>query len=319
MIFFNIKWYIILSAFILDLIAGDPLWLPHPIVFMGKAIEKFEPLFRKLIKNQFIAGLLFASSLIISTWLITFLSVKLCFGLNHTIGSLLKIVLLFFCLSARTLEKAASKVAEELKEHGITQARQSLSMIVGREVKYLDETGIIRAVIETVAENFVDGFLSPLFFAILGGVPCAMAYKMINTLDSMIGYNNDKYKYFGKAAARIDDIANFIPARISMFIIAFAACFLPGKRGRIALKYGFIEGRLHKSPNSGYSEAAFAGALGIKLGGPNYYNGVLVEKPFIGKKFKDPDIHKISMACDLMLLSSFISIMLSMPLLEFLT
>ena len=165
-------------------------------------------------------------------------------------------------------------------------------MIVGREVKYLDNTGVVKATIETVAENFVDGFLSPLCFALVGGVPLAMAYKMINTLDSMVGYKNEKYILFGRVAAKIDDIANYIPARISLVVISFAAGLLDIRKGKRALLTGFKDGRLHKSPNAGYPEAAFAGALKIKLGGPNYYHGKLVEKPYIGSRFKNPESGK---------------------------
>lgn len=318
MILSDVQWYIIFFAFIMDFILGDPLWLPHPVVFMGKAIEKAEPFFRKIIKNQFISGFWFALSLIFLTWFVTFLVLKLCFLINPFFAHIIEIILLFFCLSAKTLEKAAWNVADSLKNSGLSKARKKLAMIVGRDVNSLDKTGVIRAVIETVAENFVDGFLSPLFFALIGGIPFAMAYKMINTLDSMVGYNNKKYSLFGRTAARIDDAANFIPARIAVFIISFAAYFLSGKKkSRNAFKYGFKEGRLHKSPNSGYAEASFAGALMVKLGGPNYYGGIFVEKPFIGKKFKDPDVNKITMACDLMLLSSFISVILSLLFLFF--
>ncbi len=311
---FDIPWYVIFCAFIMDFIVGDPLWLPHPVVLMGKSIDKAEPFFRKMIKNQLIAGFLFALTLIFSTWLVVFCILKLCALINPLCVHLMEIILLFFCLSAKTLERAAIRVANALQTKGLTQAKHNLAMIVGRDVSVLNEQGVVRAVIETVAENFVDGFLSPLFFALIGGIPCAVAYKMINTLDSMVGYNNDRYALFGRVSAKIDDAANFIPARIAVLIISFSACFFPGKRGGTALKYGFREGRLHKSPNSGYAEASFAGALRVKLGGPNYYNGILVKKPYIGKNFKDPDIHKINMACDLMLLSSFISIILSLML-----
>jgi len=308
----DLKWYIIFFAFVLDMVIGDPVWLPHPVVFMGKSIEYFEPLFRKIIKNQFFSGFFFALSLIFSTWFVAFLVIKICFVINPAFAHIVQIILFFFCLSAKTLEQAACKVATTLKTRGMESAKAHLAMIVGRDVKSLDEAGIIKAVIETVAENFVDGFLSPLFLALIGGIPCAVAYKMINTLDSMVGYNNDKYGLFGRTAAKIDDIANFIPARISVLIISVSASFFTGRRGIDALKYGFKDGRLHTSPNSGYAEASFAGALHVKLGGPNYYNGILVKKPYLGSGFKEPDADKINMACDLMLLSSFISIVLSL-------
>jgi adenosylcobinamide-phosphate synthase len=157
----------------------------------------------------------------------------------------------------------------------------------------------------------VDGFLSPLFFAMIGGVPFALAYKMINTLDSMVGYRNEAYILFGRASARIDDGANFIPARISVLLISLGAFLLSFKTGALALKTGFSQGSLHKSPNSGYPEAAFAGALKVRLGGPNVYHGILVEKPFIGSEFKDPGKEKIQQACKLMVISSWMALFIS--------
>lgn len=202
-------------------------------------------------------------------------------------------------------------VFSALEENDIKKAREKVSMIVGRQTETLDEKAITRASVETVAENFVDGFLSPLFFAMIGGVPLALAYKMVNTLDSMVGYKNNTYLLFGRASARIDDVANFIPARISVLIIALAAFFLSFKRGVLAIKMGFSQGSLHKSPNAGYPEAAFAGALKIRLGGPNVYHGTLVAKPYIGKEFKDPEKGKIRQACDLMIFSSFLATLIS--------
>jgi adenosylcobinamide-phosphate synthase len=174
---------------------------------------------------------------------------------------------------------------------------------VGREVKDLSEDGVARAAVETVAENLVDGVISPLFFAAIGGAPLALAYKMINTLDSMVGYKNETYRLFGKTAARIDDVANFLPARLSVPVIALVAHLLAG-RGKIAFKTAVREGRQHTSPNAGFSEAAFAGALGVRLGGPNFYHGKRVEKPYIGKVFDSAHKHHIKSACELMMLSA---------------
>ncbi|MEA1967870.1 MAG: adenosylcobinamide-phosphate synthase CbiB [Thermodesulfobacteriota bacterium] len=306
-----ISWYILFFAYILDFAAGDPRFLPHPVVGMGKAIEVFEILFRKLFKNPFTAGLWFAACLIFSTWVITAFAISFSLALHPVFGAVVQIILLFFCFSGKSLEKAAIEVENALENNELESGRNKVAMIVGREVKYLDHTGVVKAATETVAENFVDGFLSPLCFALVGGVPLAMAYKMINTLDSMVGYKNEKYILFGRVAAKIDDIANYIPARISLVVISFAAGLLDIRKGKRALLTGFKDGRLHKSPNAGYPEAAFAGALKIRLGGPNYYHGTLVEKPYIGSRFKDPESGKIKMACDLMLLASFISIVIS--------
>ena len=164
---------------------------------------------------------------------------------------------------------------------------------------------ISRATVETVGENLVDGVISPLFYAAIGGAPLAMAYKMINTLDSMIGYKNDKYRDFGKLAARIDDVANFIPARLSIPVISLAAQIID-RKGVRTFQTALSEGANHTSPNAGYSEAAFAGALGIRLGGPNYYHGRIVSKPFLGIPFTQINSNHNKKACDLMLLSTLI-------------
>ncbi len=328
----NSTLYILLAAYILDIVLGDPRWLPHPVILMGKAISFFEPVFRRFIKLEFVAGLLFALILIFATWAASFWIVKIAWLFHPFAGIAAEVVLIFFCLSARTLERAASEVKEAFEkgssdeinsfrnnidaiknckiDNGLEAARFKVSMIVGRDVKYLNETGVVKATVETVAENFVDGFLSPLFFALVGGVPAAVAYKMVNTLDSMVGYRNERYILFGRASARIDDVANFIPARLSVLIISIAAAIISLKRGKLAFITAIKEGREHKSPNSGYPEAAFAGALEVKLGGPNYYHGQLVEKPHIGKKFGDPGRENIRMACELMLLSSLVVMVL---------
>jgi adenosylcobinamide-phosphate synthase len=186
-------------------------------------------------------------------------------------------------------------------------ARCKLAMIVGRDVDNYEGPDIARATVETVAENFVDGVLSPLCFAAIGGAPLAMAYKMINTLDSMVGYRNVRYRQFGWAAARIDDLANFIPARLSVLIISFTVRVLAAHKAKRTLSTAIKEGAQHSSPNAGYPEGAFAGALAVKLNGPNTYGGVLVDKPFIGVAFGDVKIQHIPKACQLLMLSAIIS------------
>ena len=307
----EIQWYVVFAAFILDFFFGDPKTWPHPVIYMGKAISFFEGWFRRYFKHLLVAGFFFAAFLILSTWLMAFVTIKVSIYIHPVFGNFVQVVLLFFCFSSTSLEKAALSVLQALEENNIEKAREKVSYIVGRETKTLDQKGVTRASVETVAENFVDGFLSPLFFAMIGGVPLALAYKMVNTLDSMIGYKNDTYILFGRPSARIDDVANFIPARISVFIISFSAAFLSFKKGALALKTGFSQGGLHKSPNAGYPEATFAGALKIRLGGPNSYHGVMVEKPYIGKEFKDPEKESIKQACDLMMLASFLATLIS--------
>jgi adenosylcobinamide-phosphate synthase len=178
-------------------------------------------------------------------------------------------------------------------------------MIVGRDVESLDEAGVARAAVETVAENLVDGVISPLFFAVLGGGPLAMAYKMVNTLDSMIGHKSNQYISFGRFAARLDDAANFIPARVSAIVISFAAPLIKRPLIRTA-RTAIRDGRRHLSPNAGIPEAAFAGALGIRLGGPNFYGGRLVDKPDIGMATRPIEVEDIKSATSLMMVSTFL-------------
>jgi adenosylcobinamide-phosphate synthase len=308
---FDIAWYTLFFALVLDLLLGDPRWLPHPVVAMGNAISFFEKKFRNWFKNPVVSGGIFALFLISVTWAFSFFLIRLAVLIHPWLGMGVKISLLFCCFSTKSLTQAALDVARPLKARNIEKAREKVAMIVGRETKDLDEAGVTRATVETVAENFVDGFLSPLFFALIFGVPGAMAYKMINTLDSMVGYKNDTYLLFGRVSARIDDVANLIPARISVLVISFAAFLLSPKRGLSALKTGILQGARHKSPNAGYPEATFAGALKMRMGGPNIYHGKLVDKPYIGGQFSDPDLVGITRACELMQLSSLVAILVA--------
>lgn len=307
----DLEWPVLLAAFVLDFILGDPNMLPHPVIYMGKAIDFFERRFRSFIRPLVVSGAFFAGFLILSTWLISFLIVKVSIGIHPVLGVLVQTILLFFCFSSTSLERAADRVFKALDEQDIEKARKKVGMIVGRQTQNLDEAAVTRATVETVAENFVDGFLSPLFFAMIGGVPLAMAYKMINTLDSMVGYRNEHYLFFGRASARIDDVANFIPARLSVLIISIGAGLVSIERGLAAFKTGFFQGSRHKSPNAGYPEAAFSGALGVRLGGPSVYHGTRVEKPYIGTGFRDPEKGNIQQACDLMMFGSFIATLIS--------
>jgi adenosylcobinamide-phosphate synthase len=294
---------ILAAAVALDMLLGDPRWLPHPIRWMGTAISTFEPRFRRLPLGLTAAGCLFAVSLIVGAWCLTWLAVGAAQAIHPVLAVVLEVVIIAYSLSSRSLAAAAIDVRRSLDFGRIDEARQKVSMIVGRETAGLNEQGIARATVETVAENLVDGFIAPLFYASLGGAPFAMAYKMINTLDSMVGYKNDAYRRFGKAAARIDDGANFIPARLAVPIIGLAAQVL-ADQGKRSVATARAEGSHHTSPNAGYAEAAFAGALGIKLIGPAVYHGRKVDKPFIGKAFGPTGPAHITRACDLMLLSA---------------
>jgi len=297
--------YIIPAAFILDLVLGDPTLLPHPIRWLGRAITAGEPFFRNLRVKLSISGALFAISLIAGTWALTFVLIKTAQCIHPLVKAGAEILILYYCISIRSLESSAMAVFRALTQSRFDDARTNVALIVGRNVENLNPEEISRATVETVGENLVDGVISPLFYAAIGGAPLAMAYKMINTLDSMIGYKNDKYRDFGKVAARIDDIANFIPARFSIPVISLAAQIID-RKGVRTFQTALTEGANHTSPNAGYSEAAFAGALGIRLGGPNYYHGRLVSKPYLGIPFNQTNRNYIKKACDLMMLSALI-------------
>lgn len=292
-------------ALILDLLIGDPVDLPHPIRWMGRAILFFEPRFRRLPLHTRQSGLLFALFLISGTWATAWFILAVAGTIHPLVETGLGTVMIYYGISITSLRKSALAVGEALQGENLSAAREKLSHIVGRDVQRLDSAGVSRAAVESVAENFVDGIVSPLFFALIGGAPLCMAFKMVSTLDSMVGYKDDAYIDFGKAAARIDDVANFIPARLSVPLISLAAQWLGG-RGKETFRTALADGRAHASPNSGRPEAAFAGALGIRLGGPNYYGGRLVDKPFIGARFGEADVRHIEKACGLMLLSALI-------------
>jgi adenosylcobinamide-phosphate synthase len=299
------SFYVLPTAFVLDLCLGDPQFLPHPVRWMGKIIESLEPHFRKFPMHPVWAGLFFAASLVAGAWAVTVLILMVAQALYPLLKTCVEIILIYYCLSARSLKDAAMEVSHCLQQKNIESARKKVALVVGRDVDKYEEDGIARAAVETVAENLMDGVISPLFFAAIGGAPLAMAYKMVNTLDSMVGYKNEKYVNFGKASARIDDILNYIPARLSIPLIAIASQILAGK-GMLSFKTAVQEGTNHSSPNAGLPEAAFAGALKVKLNGPNYYDGKLVNKPYIGIRFGETKINHIKKACDIMMLSAFL-------------
>jgi adenosylcobinamide-phosphate synthase len=297
--------YSLPAAFLLDILLGDPRRLPHPIRWMGKIIEHLEPHFQKLRMHPAGAGLFFALSLVAATWAATVLILSVAQALYPILKICVEIILIYYCLSTRSLKDAAMEVSRCLQQKNIETARKKVALIVGRDVDKYEEAGIARAAVETVAENLMDGVISPLFFAAIGGAPLAMAYKMVNTLDSMVGYKNEKYINFGKASARIDDILNYLPARLSIPLIAIASQILAGK-GMLSFKTAVKEGSNHSSPNAGLPEAAFAGALAVKLNGPNTYDGKRVNKPYIGIRFGEARIEHIKTACDIMMFTSIL-------------
>jgi adenosylcobinamide-phosphate synthase len=307
------SWMVIPAAFALDLLLGDPQRLPHPVRWMGKAISVCEPWFRKIPASPVLAGGLFAVFLAGSTWASAALLIETCSRVHPWLQAAVETILVYYCLSVRSLIDAAMEVFNLLSQDRVAEARSRVALIVGRDVDRYQSRDIARAAVETVAENFVDGVLSPLLYAAVGGAPLAMAFKMVSTLDSMVGYKNETYFEFGKVSARLDDVLNFIPARVSVPLIALAAQIL-SRSGARAFKTAWREGRNHTSPNAGRPEAAFAGALAVKLNGPNTYGGILVRKPYIGVRFGEMRIEDIKRACDLMLGGSLLSAVLAAAL-----
>lgn len=281
---FEIAPFSLIALFILDFILGDPRWLPHPVILMGHFISNFEGSFNRSklsgLKRK-LFGIILAVSLPLAVFLLSAIIIGLSYEAKESLGMIVTIILGFTTVAARSLKDAAYRVRNALTLDDMPTAREVLSHIVGRETSKLDEPEIARATIETVAENSSDGVIAPLFYLLIGGVPLAMAYKAINTLDSMVGYKNDRYKDFGWGSAKLDDLANFIPAKLTA-ILMIASAFLLKLDWKGAWRILIRDCRNHPSPNAGWPESAAAGALGIRLGGINHYPGRTEERPFIG-------------------------------------
>jgi len=291
----------LLIGFLLDCLLGDPLWLPHPIRWFGLVIQYGEKKLNRGKKRKAKGALLWIV-LVVSVWSFLFFMMKFLepYPTTHIIFSS---ILVFYGLANHSLIAEALKVERKLRREGLEAGRKQLSYIVGRDTSALSENQVRTAVLETLAENLSDGVVAPLFFYALGGVPLMLVYKMVNTLDSMIGYKNERYKHFGWFAARADDWANYIPARITALLMVLLA-FSP--RG---LSFIFRFGHKHASPNSGYPEAALAGILNVRFGGPNTYHGQLVTKPYIGHTPRDLNRRDILKACLINTTVAWVSVM----------
>jgi len=298
--------YEIILGFVLDLIFGDPGKFPHPVKGIGSLIKFLEKIVRKSFSNLKIGGFFLAGIVILSTYVITSLIIWVS---THLVSQfIISGIIIFTTLSIRSLHKESKAVYEALRIDDINLARIQLSRIVSRDTHNLNKSEISRGVVETIAENTVDGIISPLFYAFLGGPALAMTFKAVSTLDSMVGYKSTIYKEIGWASARIDDIANFIPARISAYLIPIAS-WLCGRSGVSSLKIIIRDGHKNPSPNSGIPEAAFAGALNIQLGGLNYYQGEMYLKPFLGDANEPIEPQHILESIKLMYLTSFLMLM----------
>ncbi len=272
---------IVLAAVALDLVLGDPRALPHPVTAIGKLVSALESPLRRLFTNARLAGVALLLCVVGITYGAAALLLSIAYALAPEAGFAVGLYLAWVSLAARSLHMESEKVAKALQRRDLPEARLALSYIVGRETELLDEPEIIRGAVETVAENTGDGVIAPLFFLMLGGPALAIAYKAVNTLDSMVGYKNERYLRFGWASARFDDLANYLPARITGLLMVLAAplCALSGAGAWRIMRR---DCRNHSSPNSGFPEAAAAGALGVRLGGSNRYFGRVVDKPTIG-------------------------------------
>lgn len=301
----------IYTGYALDLIIGDPYSFPHPVRYIGKLISIVEKQIRKITssdKGLKIAGFFLWFIVVGATFGITTLVLQL-FKFNKLAYFIVNTILIYTTLATKCLKDESVKIYKVLKTGDLEKSRIQLSYIVGRDTTNLNEKEIVRATVETVAENTVDGIIAPLFYGFIGGAPLAMAYKAVNTLDSTVGYKNDKYYYLGFASAKIDDIANYIPARLGVILLPLGSLFT-GFNFKDALKIGIRDRKNHKSPNCAFSEGAVAGALGIQLGGTNVYFGKEVYKPTIGDKTREIEFEDIVRTNKIMYSSSIISIII---------
>ncbi len=303
-----------IAAFFLDLIIGDPQTRLHPVALLGRLIGWLDRFFYQKTSSprvQLIAGAIVVAIVLLVTWNVVLI---LLWGLgkigNWYVSVAVQALVLSFTICPRSLAQAGTAIRRLLEHHNLAQARQRVGWIVGRDTENLDEEEITRATVETVAENTTDGIVSPLFYYALGGLPLAVLYRAINTMDSMLGYKNEKYLYFGRAAARLDDVANFIPARITgvlTVVAAFLLCF----HWRQAWQIMGRDAHKHPSPNGGWAEASVAGALGIRLGGYNSYFGKTTFRAYMGDPIHPLRARHIRQAISLMYTVTILAVMLT--------
>ncbi len=283
----------IVCAYVLDRLIGDPRWIPHPVIGMGKAISRLEQWLIHVVKQRgwrnethrrqlrmlgmlfplVIAGGVFALSYYLIAWL---------YGLNQWVGWTVEVILIATTIATKGLAEAGEAIYRALRRGDLPQARYALSMVVGRDTAHLDEPEIVRGGVETIAENIVDAVSSPLFFALIGGAPLALAYRAVNTLDSMVGYRNERYLHLGWASARLDDLVNWLPARLTILPMLLALRVLRLDY-RMAWQVLQRDAHRHPSPNSGIPEAIMAGGLHIQLGGVNKYRGKVSRRALLGE------------------------------------
>lgn len=307
----------VLCGFCLDLLLADPAWMPHPVVFMGKGIAALERLLRprlpKTPGGELFGGAVLAAALPVGTLVLCGGLCRLADMLHPAAGFALQTLWCWQALALKGLALESGNVYKRLAEDDLPGARKAVGRIVGRDTERLTAEGVTKAAVETVAENFSDGVAAPLFYMLLGGAPLALVYKSINTMDSMVGYKNDRYLYFGRAAARLDDAANYLPARLAA-LLWIGAAFLTGHDGRNAWKIWQRDRRNHASPNSAQTESACAGALGVQLAGPAFYFGKKYQKPTIGDPLRPVEPEDILRANRMLYAAGGLALLLGLSL-----
>lgn len=307
---------IVLGAFLLDLLAGDPPWLPHPACFFGWVIAAYERLVRRFAREPLAllaGGILLAVLLPAGTYIVTAQGLEMLYRWHHAAGFFIEVYLVATTIAVRGLGAAAEAVRQALVTGDLPLARKQVAALVGRDTATLDAQGVVRAAVESVAENTVDAVVAPLFYAFIGGAPLALAYRAVNTLDSMVGYRNERYRYLGWASARLDDLANFLPARLAGGLFVLATVLLGGDWRRV-WRTICRDGRKHPSPNSGISEAAVAGFLGVRLGGPATYQGIPSFRPYLGEALGELQPEDIATAVRLLYLVALLALVVGLGL-----
>ena len=303
----------ILAAVALDLLLGDPRWLPHPVRAIGALAARMETLSRRRIASQRLAGVIAALTVYAAAGIAAWGAIELAARVHPLAGDAVAVWVIYTTVAARDLARHSMAVFRALATGDLAEARRRVSWIVGRDTERLDQAGVVRAAVESVAESTVDGVTGPLFYAIIAGPAGAMVYRAINTLDSMFGHQDDRYREFGWAAARIDDAANYLPARLTAPLVCLAA-LLVGQRPLGAVRILLRDRRNHASPNAGLPEAAMAGAIGVQLGGLNFYDGQPLEKPTIGDALVPLEPRHIVWANALMLATAGLFVALGLAL-----
>ena len=303
----------LVMGYILDLIFGDPYWMPHPVRFIGNLISILEKVIRRFMpktkRGEYIGGIILTVMVVSISMVIPLVIILMAKSINTYLALTVETFMCYQILATKSLKVESMKVYDELAKNDLSSARKAVSMIVGRDTKDLTFSGVAKAAVETVAENTSDGIIAPMIFIAIGGAPMGFFYKAINTMDSMVGYKNEKYMNFGRFAAKLDDVVNYLPARISAYQMILSSFFLRYDY-KNAFKIYKRDRYNHASPNSAQTESVCAGALDVQLAGNAYYFGKLYEKPTIGDNIREINYDDIKKANRLLYCTSIISIVI---------